>query len=194
MVLLRSRHWGRGRGPGVRQRLLRSQSLMYRRQRLARRALLALLIIRRAAGLWGREQAPERAGKCVGGRRLVIAVGRRRAGKRVQRADHGGRMFSLILHLFPLDLVGVQVVYRRQANAASQLAGPQHQTRRNTARARGQTRTCACWRDPVSPWRREPLAGTRVLRGVRGKGEQLRRCDRGSRRLMCQPVGGTPDC
>jgi hypothetical protein len=54
---------------------------------------------------------------------LVIAVAMERRRERVQRTDHcGGRVFSLILGLFSLDLIVVQVSYWGQADTAKELA------------------------------------------------------------------------
>jgi hypothetical protein len=115
---------------------------MYRRQRLPCGPSLLLLVARRAAGLWRREQSPKRTGKCVGGRRLVIAVGMRLASIRVQGTDHGCRMFSLILHLFSLDFVRVEVSYRRKADAAGLLAQRRAQEQRTRRGEKTNTDLC----------------------------------------------------
>lgn len=56
----------------------------------------------------------------------MTGVRKRRAGERVQRADHGGsRVFSLVVGNV-LALYGVQVAYRRQADAGGTVSSRGH--------------------------------------------------------------------
>lgn len=100
---------------------------------------LCFFLSRHAARLWRRQQASQRPRQCAGSGRLVVHV----VGERMQRV-HGGSgdgVFSLVVHLFPLDLV--QVTYGREANATLHVSDGSH-------RGRGQTRTFAWNRQP--PW------------------------------------------